>query len=1823
MSTPPYSQQSHSIHQPPNPQTDKLCEHTPTNKDNTPASHSILRSERLQPIQQTPNPHQQTDIYEHNTPTDNRDNIPASHSILRNEKVADLLPPSHDIILTPEITKNSLKEEPMKGKPPPLDSPAPTLTVNTHESETRTSQKGKTQTNSLGEYNETKIGENELQEIIHESINQNRFIDDENDLLSVNNMKFPKPRIKRVNDFKSENIVDDLDRLHQICRQIDQHEYTNKEKQFYENAISFVNNTGRTKLNDRNKRANRKKMILEHSLTNKEEQPLDINSINLETGRFRTVKCIIGTKKQIKTHCLIDSGASHTLINRKLIREIDCIEYENVKMTMNSAGCQNDTENVVAKAKIKLTLRDIHGDYKYFVAKVLVLENTNDHNIIIGADILFNKNDTTLSNKHWTIKNHQTGVTTKISLKAVKLNTPTNIDRIQSTDRDIHKKLIEINSTHQDIYEKEFENFVNNPPKHTRNASDKDKSQTDKNYSESIKELHKTHKDFVLPDNFCENELPNWSQTIIENKYIDETYTLEDIKLDHIPEKHRKQLKDLCKKYEDIFAKNNFDMGTTSLIKHTIDIGEKEPKSQTKRFTSSEKEEFAIKACRKLEKNNIIAESNIPRCVSNLVLIPKYDNVRDNTKASKMHQTKNSIDKYRLAQDFRILNECTINVNRTNAINVDAFIQKIKGKIVSQLDLCQAFFAIPLEKDSQELTAFYLGNKKYRWLKMSQGLIGAPATFEKLMQETFSDELMKDIQQNTEFKIKPTSFNDILNRYVDDVFSHSDTYETQLEALELIFIALRRANLKLSPKKCIFLATEIKVLGYSLNTEKTEIFLDINKAKGIIAWDTPSSLYELQSRLFSIAYFNKFLPNIKRVIYPLLHLLRQKEFKWEQIHQDAWENLKLIIKMDIRLTIPHSDEQLYLFTDASSLACAQILFVERDNTLKVVSCNSKLFNYLDSRKNIFTREGLSLVIGIQKFRQYLDSSNKTPIILTDCSSLLYNGRLKEFNIASAQISNYLAKTAQEMKFQVYHISGKLNFLADLFSRSYLNSRLIGRPALSKKQAEIIPDIPKDFSVSSDALYQFLASPLIAEGPICNKKRRTNCERPTQSFIKMLKQSKPEERAIADLKIKIGNNAAAKQNLTHQISKKENTKLNKANQIMINHYEIDTDPPSPHDDETDKRATHTYETSNSNGDLTNSHNNKLTNVFIDKRIFKDGEIKNPKIIMLGKNQTKELCSNAILYADKPFEIKNCLENIQIICRPTKQAHKTSIYIKNTTNNDTSIPYETKLCEILTKNDINYISAQNNNFSPTEYYQPNSLTKITGNIKIEGEDTHENEIAKQNTEPNNKNELFENSDKNLTTNLAEIVQDSNKLQQYILEQNKNLLNDHTDDYIQNIKILQEYDTFCNKIIRNWPANTVKLDYPYEIINEILYRKHEKKKLLVVPKVLLKPLIFQLHQNLCHPSKTLLYQHMKLYYFCPNMTKMIKITEEKCFTCMTIRPSIKNTKKTGNERTFQPQKPREAWSADLITGLPKSKNNKTAYILLTCIASRYCTAYPLKDKGAYEIESALQQHFLNFGTPKFLFSDSDISLIKAIKELQMKFLFHYETSPPSQQQANIVENSYKTLKTLITRQIYDEKNELTRQNWDTALTLTIQAYNKLPLKGLNYTKEEIFFRFPLNTTLYALHQNSATDEDVSTEIKQYMNNKIKTNELINAPKYQKGQIIYIKNDLKPPTGVKSQYLQGHRGPLVITQNHHQQRYVIAREISTLKYFSVAHDRIILIERAYEIPLLLNKVTEKKLYTLIKHANTDNHEPQVKLDKHLNEIPNNIQSTEINKTS
>ena len=53
--------------------------------------------------------------------------------------------------------------------------------------------------------------------------------------------------------------------------------------------------------------------------------------------------------------------------------------------------------------------------------------------------------------------------------------------------------------------------------------------------------------------------------------------------------------------------------------------------------------------------------------------------------------------------------------------------------------------------------------------------------------------------------------------YLDDILCHSKTFDEQLVNLELLFESLRKANLKLNPKKCHLFQTQVTFLGHSIS----------------------------------------------------------------------------------------------------------------------------------------------------------------------------------------------------------------------------------------------------------------------------------------------------------------------------------------------------------------------------------------------------------------------------------------------------------------------------------------------------------------------------------------------------------------------------------------------------------------------------------------------------------------------------------------------------------------------------------------------------------------------------------------------------------------------------------------------------------------------------------------------------------------------------------------------------------------------------------------------------------------------------------------------
>ena len=867
-------------------------------------------------------------------------------------------------------------------------------------------------------------------------------------------------------------------------------------------------------------------------------------------------------------------------------------------------------------------------------------------------------------------------------------------------------------------------------------------------------------------------------------------------------------------------------------------------------------------------------------------------------------------------------------------------------------------------------------------------------------------------------------------------------------------------------------------------------------------------------------------------------------------------------------------------------------------------------------------------------------------------------------------------------------------------------------------------------IDQDELYQFLCSPLEPENEQKRNRKKTQYERPTQSLITMLRNTKPEQREISATRLKLQNNdeTIKKNELTKQITQKEEKTrkhfAEKAERAMLNHFEIGnsdietlkhTDTPNTNLKNNEQDTNLSQETQNqlklekkerktqpdrrfitgpriqtptqpiSSPNTNPKHDTPLTretskaHIYIQKNtqplseqitypghdtppmrdtkteghelsprqeeiFYEDKRISNKNIPLPGqeakhseipadpekkkifidtkilnerdtkmeieKGQSIEIGENLILFGEVPFKIINKRPDVKVDFNPTDSLHKSNLTLTNLSKEKLFIQPHTlyKLYNIETNENIELIPSDEKTDNPREFYPPNIDIKI--HEKPDSDIINLNNMNIKQQRESDEKPMKGGQNKSINEKLADFIEDSDKLKELIIQSNQDTINDNSDNYIENIKIMQNNDPECQRVLMNWPNDKKESQkYPYIQINDILYRKHDKRYQLVLPRLILKSLVYHLHSKLCHPSKTLLTQHMKLYYSHPAMNKTIENIEQRCFTCATIKPSIKNTKSSGNERTFVPTKPRQAWSFDLIMNLPKTNRGKTGYLLATCIASRYCNAYLLKDKTQSEIYNAVLQHLYSYGKPKMIYSDSDPALIKPITDLQKIFLFHYKTSLPGQQQQNLVENSYKTIKSIITKQIYDEKNDLTRQNWDTALQLTLQAYNKLPIKKMNFTKEEIFYRFTTNDTLFLL-QDEIEGEEISNELREYMMKKGKDRKKdTTRKKFEIGQIIYIKHDLPPTIGSNQAYKQTHRGPLKIIENNKAQKHVIARELDSNKYFHIAYDRIFTIEKAYEIPCLLSQAHETKLYQNIRKANINNEKPQLNIDRYLNE--------------
>ncbi len=145
-----------------------------------------------------------------------------------------------------------------------------------------------------------------------------------------------------------------------------------------------------------------------------------------------------------------------------------------------------------------------------------------------------------------------------------------------------------------------------------------------------------------------------------------------------------------AKNHKSVFATSKLDVGKFKAFLVQIEIDKPIP-PEKQRYMSPEKLAFCQKTFDTFVKLDLIRECHFPKTISNLLLVPKYEGLRDLTKASTyLAQVRGEKTfQFRIVQDLRRINMNTKNVKKSQPVLPESIFTRMQNKVVSSIDANQ------------------------------------------------------------------------------------------------------------------------------------------------------------------------------------------------------------------------------------------------------------------------------------------------------------------------------------------------------------------------------------------------------------------------------------------------------------------------------------------------------------------------------------------------------------------------------------------------------------------------------------------------------------------------------------------------------------------------------------------------------------------------------------------------------------------------------------------------------------------------------------------------------------------------------------------------------------------------------------------------------------------------------------------------------------------------------------------------------------------------------------------------------------------------------
>jgi len=356
----------------------------------------------------------------------------------------------------------------------------------------------------------------------------------------------------------------------------------------------------------------------------------------------------------------------------------------------------------------------------------------------------------------------------------------------------------------------------------------------------------------------------------------------------------------------------------------------------------------------------------------------------------------------RMCIDYQMLNQVTIK-NRYALPRVDDLLDRLLRAIFfSKIDLRSGYHQLLMASQDIYKTAFTTRYGHYEFLVLPFGLCNAPATFMRLMNDIFREEL-----------------DTCVVIYIDDILVFSRSAEEHIQHLRIVLDKLRANKLYAKLSKCEFAKEQVEYLGHIVSSKGIQP--DPAKVKAIKDWPDLTTVHDVQSFLGLANFYRKFIQGFAHMATPLTDLLlHQKPFKLTKSEQEAFAQLKTALITAPVLALPDPDLTFMVTTDASQYAIGGVLAQQHEGAPvpNPVAFESRKLRGAEMHYPTHELELLAIIHALQTWKIYLGGQQF--VVYTDHHSLTYLQTQPVLSKRQARWVEFL----QEFDFKIIYQPGK-------------------------------------------------------------------------------------------------------------------------------------------------------------------------------------------------------------------------------------------------------------------------------------------------------------------------------------------------------------------------------------------------------------------------------------------------------------------------------------------------------------------------------------------------------------------------------------------------------------------------------------------------------------------------------------------------------------------------------------------------------------------------------------------------------------------------------